>query len=189
MITKNSIIHVLNAGVYLSLNGTLMGNESYVNITAIGEGEAEALLCLTDLYQFTNTDSERVGNWYFPNQSVVATTGDIYIKRGLGFVSLNRNNSVTMPTGLFRCEILDANRTKQNIYIEVNLNVSTTEVNLDVSTTEVNNNVSTTEVNHDDSTADVVPSPLNVSVITVVVVGGLLIIIAGAVLILAVIIR
>lgn len=36
-----------------------------------------------------------------------------------GVVRLHRKSNALMPTGTFRCEILDSNRTRQNIYVQV----------------------------------------------------------------------
>lgn len=112
--------------MYLSLNEVIIANNSNITITSIGEEDAEALLCITDLYQFSNShdsdDLEEIGNWYFStNNSVVgnSTQSDVYTSRGQGVIRLHRTKYVTMLTECFCCELLDANRTKQNICVEV----------------------------------------------------------------------
>ena len=115
-------MYVWLAGVYLSVNGTVIANNSDISIMVIGEGDDGALLCFTDLHQCcsSNSDlSEEVGQWYFPNQSAVENSGDMYMNRGHGVVRLHRKKNVTMPTGVFHCEIPDASGTSQNIYIGV----------------------------------------------------------------------
>ena len=113
--------------MYIIFNEKLITNNSRAPITEIGEGNNEALLCLTDFHNFNNdNDSLEVGNWYFPNKSLVETSGDIYISRGHGVVRLHRTKNVTTPTGMFRCEIPDANGTFQNIFVDINVQPETT---------------------------------------------------------------
>ena len=91
----------------------------------IGEGHDEALLCLTDYYQFFNESDDLgdIGHWYFPNGSTTAqgteSDSDIYATEGLGVVGLNRRSNTFMPIGTFRCDILDSNKTNQSIYVNV----------------------------------------------------------------------
>ena len=104
------------------MNGVILANNSEISITLIGEEADKALLCATDLYQFyheTNNTLDNIGQWYFPNGSIIETNGHIFVSRGLDVVRLHRRNNVTMPTGMFVCEIPDANGTNQSIYIRV----------------------------------------------------------------------
>ena len=124
-INKNKLECI--TGVYLSMNGEVIGNNTEVSITTIGEDENDALLCFTDLFQFldystVNDSFNDTGTWYFPNFSAVGTSGDIYITRDPGVVRLHRRNNITMPTGQFHCEILDANRTNQSIFVQMTYN-------------------------------------------------------------------
>ena len=61
--------------VYFQLNGVNYSNNSIVNITDIGEGDSDSLLCFTNN---TNCcESPRGGEWYFPNNmSMVRTKGE-----------------------------------------------------------------------------------------------------------------
>ena len=108
----------------------------------IGEERDEALLCLTDFYQFFNeSDNTRnIGRWYFFNGSnklSVSTdmNNDIYMTSnlGVGVIRLHRKNTGinSLPTG-FWCQILDSNNISQRIYITVyyNENMSTTSFSL-----------------------------------------------------------
>ena len=91
-----------------------------VIITDIGSTDEESLLCITD-----NTDccGRYMGEWYFPNNmSTVRTEGDggsFFRDRGPSVVRLHRRHNVTMPTGLFHCEVPDASGVNQRIYITV----------------------------------------------------------------------
>ena len=81
----------------------------------------EALLCLTDIYQFFNDSNAHtaVGQWYFPDGTEVNTNNDIYMSRSQGVARLHRRNNALMPTGKYQCEILNSNKTRQSIYVEV----------------------------------------------------------------------
>ena len=79
-----------------------------------------ALLCYTNNVECC--ESSRKGEWYFPNGTTVGTSvdgGDFYRNRGPSVVRLNRRNNAMMPTGVFCCEIPDANGTDQSIYVGV----------------------------------------------------------------------
>ena len=107
--------------MYISLNGAIIVNLS-VPITTIGDRAEEALLCFTDLYHFCTDCSELVGQWYFPNGSMVkddAHGGTLYMSRSRGVVRLHRRNNVNTPTGLYHCEIMNSSRTNQNISVDV----------------------------------------------------------------------
>ena len=112
---------MLYAGAYLAWNGIVIANNDELALTMIGDEDNETLLCFTDLYQFYNNsgDFRDAGKWYFPNGTLVNTSGDIYVSRGHGVVGLSRKNHTMMPTGRFHCEILDSNRTLQHLYIHL----------------------------------------------------------------------
>ena len=99
-------------GVYLSVKGIFIANASSILISDIGEGDEGALLCFTDLSQCCDSDSGRVeGEWHFPDGSPVqieGNGGNFYHDRGPGVVRLNRRNNATFPTGLYCCDVQDA---------------------------------------------------------------------------------
>ena len=82
-----------------------------------------ALLCFTDLNECCSSDTAQVaGNWFFPNGSIVGnqtTSSNIYIKRGPSVVGLYWNDSATFPTGMYRCEILDASGVLRSVSVEI----------------------------------------------------------------------
>ena len=92
-----------------------------MTLTDIGEGDTAALLCLTDREQCCRTrDGNAAGNWYFPNGSQVqagAGSGSIYRTRNASRVQLNREDAAQSPTGVYRCEVPDANGTDRSIYV------------------------------------------------------------------------
>ena len=110
---------ILYAGVKLILRGVEYPQNVTVSIMDIGEGDA-ALACQTDRRPCCR--SNRIGEWYFPNGSLVRTEGhgdDFYRNRGdNGTVRLNRRgNSVAYPEGTFRCVVPDANNISRTIYV------------------------------------------------------------------------
>ena len=113
--------------VYFQLNGVNYSNNSIVNITDIGEGVSDSLLCFTNN---TNCcESPRRGEWYFPNMSIVRIKGEdgsFYRDRGPSVVRLHRRHNATMPTGPFCCEIPDANNVTHRIYITVDTSTTST---------------------------------------------------------------
>ena len=94
-------------------------NNSVIQITEIGETNPDTdlndgLQCITDRMPCCRI-TFRAGEWYMytPERMMVpgpGTTVNFYRNRGYddGTVSLNRNSSVMMPTGLFCCEVPDA---------------------------------------------------------------------------------
>ena len=102
-------------------------NNSNIFITDIGEGDCGALLCYTDLTECC-ADSDTpvgvgaLGQWVYPNGSVVGTESDgqdFYINRGPSVVRLNRRRNATSTTGLFCCEVPDAAATNTRTCINI----------------------------------------------------------------------
>ena len=93
------------------LNSDSYGNNSALILTDIGEGD-NALICLSDSTQCCRgadnpNGGTPLGNWYFPDGSVVRNSdmgGDIYIARDTSEVRLNRRNNAQSPGGVYRCE-------------------------------------------------------------------------------------
>ena len=108
------------------LNSDSYGNNSALVLTDIGEG-GSGLICLSDSTQCcSGSDNPNgdtaLGNWYFPDGDLVRTSGsgrDIYMDRGASMVRLNRRNNVISPTGVYRCEVVDARGNTQNILVDL----------------------------------------------------------------------
>ena len=87
------------------------------------------MLCFTDLIECcrdsdTSDGVGALGQWLYPNGSVVGTRSDeqdFFIDRGSSVVRLNRRSfsSATSTTGLFCCEIPDATSTSTKICTNV----------------------------------------------------------------------
>ena len=122
-------LHLLHlscaAGIGLTLNSVQYTNNSVVTITDIGTGSA-ALRCTTTLRGCCYSGPPPGTHWYFPNGSQVDRFNILpyYRSRTDGYFSppgtvlLHRNPEGT-TTGIFRCEILDANRAFQSIYVGI----------------------------------------------------------------------
>ena len=91
-----------------------------IDINRIGEGypgvsitEEGALLCNTDdstcCSGVLNPNGGGRGEWYLPGETGAIPSpsggGNFYRTRALMVLRLNRRNSVTTPTGVYRCEI------------------------------------------------------------------------------------
>ena len=90
-------------------------------MTDIGEGDDDALLCVTDS-TICCGDPYFVGEFYYPSGNVVNVGGSgdsLYSNRGDGFIRLNRRNNALSPLGKYRCSIPDSNGVFQNIFIDI----------------------------------------------------------------------
>ena len=88
----------------------------------IGEGD-DALLCITNQTSYIGEMGHASGNWFFPNESRVASGDvdggkrDIYRNRGWMVVRLHRRRGGV--EGIYRCEIADTFGIIQTLYIGV----------------------------------------------------------------------
>ena len=106
----------------LLLRGRLYGNNSIVNFNEIGH-DNEALLCLTNSTDccYSYNSANKLGHWYLPNSTIPVNASSIgfYRNRGPSVVRLHHGNDSIMLSGIFRCEIPDANRVNQTIYVGI----------------------------------------------------------------------
>jgi hypothetical protein len=108
--------------LYFLLRGTVYANNSVIPITAIGKTNSTSntgLQCITDRIPCCVTYPNRVGQFFFPDGTVVPIirgATSFYRTRGNGTVNLNRLNcNVFMPTGLFCCVVPDAQNVMQRV--------------------------------------------------------------------------
>ena len=116
-----------STAIALQLSGQRYGNNSLVTLTAIGEGDTAALLCLTDRVECC--DGGTGGDWYYPNGSLVPfgyeiPMASIYRNRDASRVRLNRRNNAQSPTGVYRCDVPDSSGADQSIYLGVVANAN-----------------------------------------------------------------
>ena len=104
--------------VYLSLDGTVIPNHGYVELSDIGSiSDNEALLCHTN--RPTNGVNSG-GEWYAPNGNRVGATPAVpgfTRSRGPMVVRLGESNGTPPLEGIYRCEIEDADDTLQTVYV------------------------------------------------------------------------
>ena len=101
----------------------VLPNNSYVYYANISAGEG-SLKCVTDSENCCS-DSD-VGNWRDERGGAVQQGADeatcLYVTRGQGEVSLNRNNNsdcIPETSGLWRCDVHDSSGENQSIYIYI----------------------------------------------------------------------
>ena len=84
------------------MNQTL-SNHAYVNFTLVDNG---VLMCHTDLMSCcTSAQGIHRGSWYFPDGQVMKDFGDIYMTAMNRKIVLNHMSNVTLPSGIYRCDI------------------------------------------------------------------------------------
>ena len=118
-----SLVHISSLTA-LVLRGIPYQNNSIVTLEDIGEGR-NALFCITNYtaccrVPYTGINGSALGNWFFPNGTRVPGSSrwwDIHRTRGQMVVRLHRRRGG--PEGIYHCEIPDAMKVIQTIYIGV----------------------------------------------------------------------
>ena len=107
--------------VYLSLNGSIIPNHGYVEISDIGTaGDVTALLCITNHPPPTGS-SHSGGKWFAPDGTRV-TPGNavpgVRRNRGSMVVRLHRNTAIGPPAeGIYYCQIRDSTPSLQTVHV------------------------------------------------------------------------
>ena len=120
MIHWNSTLYqylVLLTDVYLSLNGTVIPNRGYVEISGIGSYDDSALLCHTNNPPPPGSVNSG-GNWFAPNGTRVSLNDVPGFTRNRGpmVVRLKRTSGYPQE-GVFICTIRDADYIYQMVYV------------------------------------------------------------------------
>ena len=108
--------------VYLSLNGSIIPNHGYVEISDIGTaGDDTALLCITNRPPPTGS-SDSAGDWVAPDGTAVHRTNNAVPgfrrNRGPMVVRLYRNTATGPPAeGIYYCQIQDNTDTLQTLHV------------------------------------------------------------------------
>ena len=97
-----------------------------MDVDAIGEDDAGALLCHTDNPDCCGKDSNKTGVWYFPNGTIVknkrSSQDEFYRNRGPQVVRLiYRQGRSFTKRGLFRCEMPDSSNMNQTVYVHIGI--------------------------------------------------------------------
>ena len=106
------------------LHGKVYQNNSAVPLTEIREGD-NALHCKTDKEECCGTVPNRFGEFYYPNGvrvPIARQQQGFYRNRGEQIIRLNRREGITSPTGMYRCEIPNADDVMVKIYITLTAN-------------------------------------------------------------------
>ena len=108
-------IIVTHTDVYLSLNGNIIPNHGYVDISGIGSTDATALLCHTN---FPPPSTNSGGDWHAPDGTRVSGTDVPGFTRSRGSMVVRlKRTSGTPPEGIYQCTIDDAALTPQMVYV------------------------------------------------------------------------
>ena len=98
-------------------SSTILPNNSFINRGVLGTGDTAptALMCWTDNTGCCTDPDE--GGWTDAQGMAVpqAASADLYVTRGDGVVSLNRNMGGS--SGMWRCDIPDSSGETQSMYI------------------------------------------------------------------------
>ena len=104
----------------MSLNGSSIANNSFINVDDIGEGDNALLRCTNKIDCCGEPMANRAGEWYYPNGASVGimggSTDEFYRNRGPQVVRLHHRQGTPIERGLFRCEVPDASNTIQPIH-------------------------------------------------------------------------
>ena len=117
MIHWNSTSYLPLTDVYLSLDGTVIQNHGYVEISDIGYTDDSALLCHTNNPPPTPSGISG-GDWFAPNGTRVSGT-DVpgFARNRDPMVVRLKRASGTPPEGVYQCTIDDAASTPQMVYV------------------------------------------------------------------------
>ena len=108
---------VLLTDVYLSLDGTVIPNHGYVEISGIGSTGATALLCHTNNPPPPNSTTSG-GDWYAPNGTRVSGSDVSGVTRNRGYMVVRlKKTSGDPPEGIYQCTIDDAASTPHMVYV------------------------------------------------------------------------
>ena len=108
---------VLLTDVYLSLNGTVIPNHGYVEISDIGSNDDSALLCHTNRPP-PSGGTHSGGDWHAPDGTRVFVTDvpGVTLSRAAMVVRLKRTSGKP-PEGIYQCTVEDAESTPQMVYV------------------------------------------------------------------------
>ena len=100
--------------VFLSLNGAVIPDHGYADISDIGFSDNTALLCIT-----YRPGTPYSGNWFGSDGTRVDGTDVPGVTRNRGpmVVRLKRTTTGTAQEGIYWCSIEDAASTPQTVYV------------------------------------------------------------------------
>ena len=100
-------LHCEDTIPYLSFKMQNLANNSYVNITEIGEEREgmDSIQCRSDLQNCCGTGNRLKGSWSDPNKNEVDTPTNIFQSRGTMTADLRRRKDANTPVGIYCCRI------------------------------------------------------------------------------------
>ena len=112
---------------YVSFNGMVLANHSYVSLLLVNNTESGSVQCHTDLQTCCRIEQgSHRGHWFFPNGSVLGFRGssddDIVEIRGPERVDIRRRNNGS-ASGIYHCSIAtvpfhnDDNTLREHVYV------------------------------------------------------------------------
>ena len=109
-------IIAIHTDVYLSLNGTVIPNHGYVEISGIGSTDDSALLCHTN-FPPPSGSTNSGGNWWAPNGTRVHYS-DVpgFVRNRAPMVVRLIRTSGTPPEGIYQCSIMDGEDVNQIVH-------------------------------------------------------------------------
>ena len=107
--------------VYLSLNGEVIPNHGYVEISDIGSSDTTALLCHTNRSPPPGSITSG-GDWFAPDGNRLGGPGSTDVpgferNRDPMVVRLRRRTSESPDEGIYICVIIDATDTLHTAYV------------------------------------------------------------------------
>ena len=112
-------------GVWLELDGQLHANNSAIELREVYESptDSHSLMCVTSKRPCCATPPYRIGEWFYPNQSIISNNdaGNSFYKtrRDDGTVRLHRRGvaSLAAAMGQYCCEIPNDINTTQRLCV------------------------------------------------------------------------
>ena len=116
IILSHGYTHCNITGVYLSLYGRFLRNDSTIAYTEINsevmEG-ADSLACNTDNSECCETE----GNWYFNGSAITEGSQEFTVIRNIGKIMVFRNNRIISATSTLCCRTPNANNINQTVCV------------------------------------------------------------------------
>ena len=107
--------------VFLSLNGSIILNNSYVDISDIGSTDETSLLCITNRPPPAGSPNSG-GVWFVPDGTRVDGTDVLGFSttRGPMVVRLRRNTGTDPAAeGIYHCVVMDNTETDRTVYVGI----------------------------------------------------------------------
>ena len=113
---------------YISFVVDDVPNHGYVDLGQVGSdlSGSDSVQCITDLSTCcTGAQGAHRGDWYFPDETRLPFSSDIFEDRGAQRIDIRRRNNANSPVGIYRCDIPtvavhdvdDSNLVRDTVYV------------------------------------------------------------------------